>query len=99
MIFVNNIDVFLLYEKNDGKQVYITAEILNKELKSLIKNDEINNNNILYLNDILNKLNEKLPKETLDNYMDYYFQKNEIESSNEYKKLFLDFGKIKKWEV
>jgi F0F1-type ATP synthase delta subunit len=97
MIFVNEIDVFLFYEYNVPKQVYLTAETLNKQLKNLIRNDMIIQNNIEYLWNIFNTLYENSPLDILNNLTKQYYEKTEVEKNSEYIKLFIDFGTIKHW--
>jgi len=97
MIFVDNIDVFLFYEENTPRQVYLTAEILNKQLKIFIDNDKIIYNNMIYLDNIFNILNANKPKTYLDSIMDNYSKKPDFEQTDEYKKIFTDFGTIKHW--
>lgn len=97
MIFVDKIDIFLFYEDNTPKEVYLNAKLLNKQLKSLLNSDEIVYNNILYLDNIFNTLNENKPKEMIDNTIEYYNELTPTENSKEYKSIFTDFGTIKHW--
>ena len=97
MIFVNELDVFLFYEYNVSKQIYLTAETLNKQLKNLIKNDMIIQNNIEYLWNIFNTLYENRPLDILNDLTKQYYEKTEVEKNPEYIKLFTDFGTIKHW--
>jgi hypothetical protein len=48
MIFVDKVDLFLFYENQKPKQIYLTAELLNRQLKDLLNSDKIIYNNILY---------------------------------------------------
>jgi hypothetical protein len=97
MIFVDNVDVFLFYEDNVPKQVYLTAETLNKQLKDLLESDKIIYNDIIYLDNIFNTLYENKPKDLLDSIMNSYYELPPTEASEDYQKLFTDFGTIKHW--
>jgi len=99
MIFVNDLDVFLFYEDSKPLQVFLTAENINKQFETLLSNDIKLLNDMNYLIDIIDKINENAPKETCEKYMDYYFDKLDVEKSDEYIQLFNDFGSIKKWEL
>ena len=99
MIFVNDLDIFLFYEDNKPIQVFLTAETVNKQFEKLLENDIKLFNDINYLVEIINKINENTPKESCKKIMDYYFSKLDLEKSDEYIQLFNDFGSIKKWEL
>jgi len=98
MQFVNNIDLFLFYEDTKvPKQIYLTAELLNKQIKFLLENDKIILNDIIYLDNIFNKLYENKPKDLLDEIMNTYYSKTDTELLPDYDELITDFGLIKHW--
>jgi hypothetical protein len=97
MIFVDKVDLFLFYEDQKPKQIYLTANLLNGQLKDLINSDKIIYDNILYLDKVFNTLYENKPKDMLENIMKKYYELPPTEQSKEYKKIFTDFGTIKHW--
>jgi len=99
MNFVNDLDVFLFYEDKKPVQVFLTAETVNKQFEKLLENDIKLFNDMNYLVEIIDKINENTPKESCEKIMDYYFSNLDIEKSDEFIQLFNDFGSIKKWEL
>jgi hypothetical protein len=98
MIFAKDIDVFLFFEQEIPKQIYLTAEVLNNQLKDLINNDIKIQNNIKYLWNVFITLYENKPKDLLKEITNIYQSKTPTELDENYKKIKLDFGTVKHWK-